>query len=121
MPRVFSTLHVYDLVSSLAPQACATGHVITAGGYLDWRCLQRPRSDDESPAVKRWSGHVESMRKDVERSFGILKGRWKVLKVPSQLSDLEKLDNTFRTCCLLHNWYARTCALAVDLLCRLTR
>ncbi len=34
------------------------------------------------------------MRKDVECTFGILKGRWRILKA----------DYIWLTCCALHNW-----------------
>jgi len=37
-------------------------------------------------------------------AFGILKGRFKILKVANQFQSLEKVDNLFRACCLLHNW-----------------
>ena len=40
--------------------------MIVDGGYLDWRCLQRPAPTDVSPIVHRWSDMVESVRKDVE-------------------------------------------------------
>jgi len=36
-------------------------------------------------------------------AFGILKGRWKILKVANQFGSLEKVDCVFRSRCLLHN------------------
>ena len=47
------------------------------------------------------------MRKDVECTFGILKGRWRILKVGVSLygnkRGLDTVDNTWKTCCALHN------------------
>jgi len=66
--------------------------------------LQRP----QNPEQKRWSEWVESMRKDVECFFGILKGRWRILKVGMRFrgnaAGLETVDNVWKTCCALHNW-----------------
>lgn len=43
------------------------------------------------------------MRKDVECFFGILKGRFRVLKLPVQYRTKERIDDLFFTCCILHN------------------
>jgi len=44
------------------------------------------------------------MRKDVECTFGIMKGRWRVLKSGIRLYRLRDADNIWKTCCALHNW-----------------
>lgn len=89
----------------------------------------------------RWSSMVTSSRKDVEGTFGILKGRFRILKVliaavlmrcaclvrvlkqhvtfcsqiPCQYQDEVKVDNVFLTCCILHNmlldWSCRDIAM----------
>ena len=43
------------------------------------------------------------MRKDVERTFGILKGRWRILKTGIRLQSLIAVDDVCLTCCALHN------------------
>ena len=43
------------------------------------------------------------MRKDVECTFGILKGRSSVLRTRLQLQDIIKCDEIWLTCCALHN------------------
>ena len=50
----------------------------------------------------RWSKWVESMRKDVECAFGILKGRWRILKTGIRMQG-ESADMIWLTCCALHN------------------
>lgn len=50
-----------------------------------------------------WSKALESVRKDVECFFGILKGRFRVLKLPILYRKKEDVDNMFFTCCTLHN------------------
>ena len=43
------------------------------------------------------------MRKDVECTFGILKGRWRILKAGVRLHGVNAADNVWLTCCALHN------------------
>jgi hypothetical protein len=44
------------------------------------------------------------MRKDVECTFGILKGCFWVLKTGICLQGTENADKIWCTCCVLHNW-----------------
>ena len=44
------------------------------------------------------------MRKDVECTFGILKGRWRILKTGIRLFGFRKADQIWLTCCALHNF-----------------
>lgn len=50
-----------------------------------------------------WSKRLESVRKDVECFFGILKGRFRILKLAILYRKREYIDNVFFTCCILHN------------------
>ena len=43
------------------------------------------------------------MRKDVECTFGILKGRFRILKTGIRQHDSVDVDNIWFTCCALHN------------------
>jgi hypothetical protein len=52
----------------------------------------------------RWSKWLESMRKDVECTFGIMKGRWRILKTGIRIQGLDNIDHIWKTCCALHNW-----------------
>ena len=57
-------------------------YLICDGGYHLWRCLQFPLKDVPDIWARRWSKRLESVRKDVECAFGILKKRFRILKVP---------------------------------------
>lgn len=46
---------------------------------------------------------MESIRKDVECTFGILKQRFAILKNKFCLHDMEKISDVFASCCILHN------------------
>lgn len=56
-------------------------YVIVDGGYHKWRCLQCPSKSSIS-AEMTWSSWLESVRKDVECTFGTLKGRFRCLTLP---------------------------------------
>ena len=78
-------------------------YLIVDGGYHKWRCLQCPLKHTSKSKESLWSRWVESVRKDVECTFGILKGRFRCLKLPIYYGDKECIDNMFFTCCILHN------------------
>ena len=51
----------------------------------------------------RWSEFLESMRKDVECTFWIVKGRWRILKSGITLYGVDLADDILMKCCTLHN------------------
>jgi len=79
-------------------------YVIVDNGYLPWSCTVPPLSVTNKIDETRWSRWVESMRKDVECTFGILKGRWRILKTGVRVHGVDKVDDIWLTCCALHNW-----------------
>ena len=72
-------------------------------GYLSWSCTIPPVKNACSYECLRFSEWLESMRKDVECTFGILKGRFSVLKTGIRLHSLKDCDKIWLTCCALHN------------------
>ena len=64
------------------------------------QCRNKHASDE---GTLRCSQRVESVRKDVECTFGILKKRWRVLKNPMLLQSKVSIDNIVFTCAILHN------------------
>ena len=46
---------------------------------------------------------LKALRKDVECTFGILKGCWRILKTGIHVHNTEARDNIWMTCCALHN------------------
>ena len=49
--------------------------ILVDGGYPTWTTLICPFKDTPSEMEGRWSRWAESMRKDVECAFGIMKGK----------------------------------------------
>ena len=50
-------------------------YLIVDNGYLNWSCTVPPFRVTNNIDKIRWSKWLESMHKDVECSFGILKGK----------------------------------------------
>lgn len=53
--------------------------ILVDGGYLNWSTLVCPFKNSQNKKEQRWSKWAESMRKDVECTFGILKGNHKYI------------------------------------------
>lgn len=78
--------------------------LIVDNGYLKWSTTVPPLKLYATEAERRWSQWLESLRKDVECTFGILKCRWRILKTGIRLEGMETVNNIWKTCCALHNW-----------------
>jgi Plant transposon protein len=61
-----------------------------------WRCMQCPVKDGSSVEERRCSKWAESMRKDSEYCFGILKGRWRILKTGIKLQSRNVIDDVLK-------------------------
>ena len=72
-------------------------------GYLDWSCTVPPVKQATTYKTIRFSEWLESMRKYVECTFGILKQRFAILRYGVRLSSIKKVDQVWLTCCALHN------------------
>jgi hypothetical protein len=72
-------------------------------GYHRWACTQAPSKVNSLLIEQRLSDWIESFRKDSECVFGILKGRWRILKTGIRLEGAQAADRVWLTCCALHN------------------
>jgi hypothetical protein len=59
-----------------------------------------------------WSKRLESVRKDSKCTFGTLKKRFRVLRLPSLCNTIDLIDATLRARCMLHNILLRHDALS---------
>lgn len=77
--------------------------VIVDGGYLNWSVTVPPFQWCDFQSQLRWSQWLESLRKDVECTFGIMKKRFRCLSHGIDALSVEKADKIWRTCCAIHN------------------
>lgn len=99
------TKHNWAFIGSDGEEHTETGlYFICDGGYQSWPVFICPFKDQREGTLPfKWSKHAESIRKDVECTFGILKKRFMILKHPSRFRDQETIGHVFKTCCALHN------------------
>ena len=67
--------------------------------------MQCPNKHASDERALRFSQRVESVRKDVECTSGILKKRWRILnlKDPMSLQSKARIDTIVFTCAILQN------------------
>ena len=100
----FNDTMSFDLFKATDEKVRMNGaYVIVDNGYLDWSVTVPPTKNSSFRAEIRFSQWLESLRKDVECTFGILKGRWRILKTGIRLHNTAAADNVWLTCCALHN------------------
>ncbi len=78
-------------------------HAIDDGGYHNWsHTIAGTREGYAATAdEERWGGTMESLRKDSERCFGILKKIFRILAVPSYLHKAISIDTIMKVCAYL--------------------
>ena len=71
---------------------------INDGGYHNWVHTIAGSKEGQSTSVgeDRWSGNMESIRKDFERCFGIMKKRFRILQIQSLLHRSSSIDTIFK-------------------------
>lgn len=79
-------------------------YFICDNGYHKWPTMMEPTKNSNGDGdVYDWSEMTESLRKDVECTFGILKQEFAILKYGTRFIDLQLVNYIFKTCCAIHN------------------
>lgn len=73
------------------------------GGYQKVACFINPMHNRFGFSEVVFSEWLESVRKDVECTFGILKIRFRFLRNPVIYQDAMTIENAFKTAAMLHN------------------
>ena len=100
-----------DLANGNAPEVEFTvngniysmGYYLADGIYRDWATLVKSISAPVSKKHSIYARRQESCRKDVERTFGVLRAKWKILHSPARLWNPRDLNSIVRACVILHN------------------
>jgi hypothetical protein len=78
-------------------------YLLVDGGYPKTGMLIDPSIKDFDYYSVMWSEWLESIRKDVECVFGILKSRFRFLKNKNTYHDINLIYHTVRVAAILHN------------------
>lgn len=73
------------------------------GIYPEWRCFVKTISAPIGEAQEAFTAAQESLRKDIERAFGVLQARFAIVARPARTWKLEKLNKIMKCCVILHN------------------
>ena len=79
------------------------GYYLTDGIYPPLSVFVKSFTCPNDPKRKKFKEAQESARKDVERTFGVLKRRWQVLTVGARSYEVKRLQHVMYACIILHN------------------
>ncbi|XP_071687045.1 uncharacterized protein [Rutidosis leptorrhynchoides] len=79
------------------------GYYLADGIYPEWATLVKSFKCPVEPKNVKFKKFQEAARKDVERAFGVLQGRWAILKNPARPYSVNKIRRIMYTCVILHN------------------
>ena len=93
-PRVnfFANQHPYNMAYYLAD-----------GIYPSYPTFVKSIRLPQSEPDKLFAQHQERCRKDIERAFGVLQARFKIIREPARMWDVGDLAIIMRSCIILHN------------------
>eukprot|EP00644_Phytophthora_capsici_P002357 jgi/Phyca11/105696/e_gw1.11.839.1 len=78
-------------------------YFLADGIYPEWcvfvKSIEKPLGNKR----KLFAKYQEANRKDVERCFGVLQARWRILDIPCRLLSPIKIEKVMKTCIILHN------------------
>jgi hypothetical protein len=101
----------YDVANGKAPpvdfsvngNTYSLGYYLADGIYHQWATLVKNISAPISNKQKVFAAQQEACRKDVERAFGVLQAKWKILHGPTHLWKQKTLNSIMCACVILHN------------------
>ena len=79
------------------------GYYLADGIYPDWATLVKSVSAPASMKHRVFAAAQEACRKDVERAFGVLQAKFKIIHNPARLWKQRDLNAIMLACVILHN------------------
>ncbi|XP_009107586.3 uncharacterized protein LOC103833242 [Brassica rapa] len=100
-----------DIINGQAPQVTYfvngreyhLAYYLTDGIYPKWASFIQSISLPQGPKAVLFAQRQETVRKDVERAFGVLQARFAIVKNPALFWDKVKIGKIMRACIILHN------------------
>ena len=100
-----------DLLDDIAPEVefegygCKfkQGYYLADGIYPKWASFVKSFTVATNPKNAAFKAKQESARKDIERAFGVLQGRWHIIAQPARAFTIGKLRRIMYACIIMHN------------------
>jgi hypothetical protein len=71
--------------------------------YPEWATLVKTKSEPVNPKDSTFADAQESARKDVERCFGVLRSRFRIIQQAGRMWSPHDMNTIMRACIILHN------------------
>ena len=78
-------------------------YLLADGIHSLWACFVQPIHKPNREMKEHYTKCQEDARKDVERAFGMLQGRWEIVKNPMRKWDLDSILDIMIACIIMHN------------------
>ncbi|XP_023157016.1 uncharacterized protein [Zea mays] len=110
--NVLHRSHLFDrLVEGKAPAVNYTinghkydmGYYLADGIYPNWSAFVKSIKAPANEKDQNFTAAQESLRKDVERAFGVLQARFAIVRGPARFWDVATLRNIMKACIIMHN------------------
>ncbi|GJV86576.1 ALP1-like protein isoform X1 [Tanacetum coccineum] len=100
-----------DLLTDKAPEApfVVNGKTYEKCYYLadeiypQWSTFVKAFTMARDQKTIKFKGVQESARKDIERAFGVLQGRWGIIQQPARAYQMNTIKRIMYSCMILHN------------------
>lgn len=79
------------------------GYYLADGIYPTWSTFVKTIRNPHGEANCHFAKRQESVRKDVERAFGVLQGRFAVVRYPCLSWSLDEMCEIMNACVIMHN------------------
>ncbi|GJT38388.1 ALP1-like protein isoform X1 [Tanacetum coccineum] len=79
------------------------GYYLANDIYPQWASFVKSFTVASSEKNVLYKRKQEGARKDIERAFGVLQGRWRIISQPARAWTINKLRRVMHTCIILHN------------------
>ncbi|RWR92880.1 putative nuclease HARBI1 [Cinnamomum micranthum f. kanehirae] len=80
-----------------------TGYYLANGIYPSWATFVKTISYPNGPKATNFAAAQESVRKDMERAFGVLQARFSIVRGLARFWDRQTLQHIMKTCIIMHN------------------
>ncbi|GKB37902.1 ALP1-like protein isoform X1 [Tanacetum coccineum] len=98
-------------IADIAPECpfVVNGHTYRKGYYLAdgiypaWSTFVKTFSVARDEKTLKFKRVQEAARKDIERAFGVLQGRWGIIRQPARAMQINTLKRIMYCCIILHN------------------
>lgn len=78
-------------------------YLLADGIYPDWPTFVKSYKAPTTQEEKFFTQEQEACRKDVERAFGVLQAKWRILSYPSLFWYKHTMHSVIKACVIMHN------------------